>query len=212
MHRAPAQAAQNGTIRPRRNFAGYQVELSSPPCTRGPRWYALAGCGRSVRPRHRGRRGQLPRSAVRRRTRVPWTPSDRRGAHGGNRGSHRAHVPPPRRPPCSRPLPSDWLLRHPSEGALVVLVDGDLVWNADADQFDEAATTALSPSAQRLFTTRPLWLDVRWGCLGEPPQPARGQPGSRPSGGRRLPEQAGNPSTRCPPQSSPRRRHPCAPR
>jgi TIR domain len=56
-----------------------------------------------------------------------------------------------------------WTQRRPASDVLIVLVAGGLEWNTEEDAFDPTVTTALSARAQRLFATRPLWLDGRSG-------------------------------------------------
>ena len=56
-----------------------------------------------------------------------------------------------------------WTDEHPAENVLIVLVDGDLQWDIEANSFDAAASSALSRDAQLRFATRPLWLDARGG-------------------------------------------------
>lgn len=56
-----------------------------------------------------------------------------------------------------------WAAQHAMARTIVVLLDGELFWDAQTNAFDVAATTALPPVAQRAFATRPLWLDARGG-------------------------------------------------
>ncbi|HEX4980487.1 MAG TPA: toll/interleukin-1 receptor domain-containing protein [Ilumatobacteraceae bacterium] len=56
-----------------------------------------------------------------------------------------------------------WTDDHPAESVLIVLVDGELHWDIDANSFDAVASNALSHDAQSRFVTRPLWLDARGG-------------------------------------------------
>jgi hypothetical protein len=58
---------------------------------------------------------------------------------------------------------STWMGVHDAAAVLVVLLDGELAWDDQADTFDSATTTAISPVVQRCFHTRPLWLEARAG-------------------------------------------------
>jgi TIR domain len=64
-------------------------------------------------------------------------------------------------------LVTAWVRDHHADSVLIVLVGGDLHWDIAANSFDAAASTALSPSVQRLFRTRPLWLDARGGVSAD---------------------------------------------
>ena len=45
---------------------------------------------------------------------------------------------------------------------LVVLTDGDIMWDGAADDFDWQATTALPPNLRGKFKREPLYSDLRW--------------------------------------------------
>lgn len=45
---------------------------------------------------------------------------------------------------------------------LILVTEGDLVWNAQARDFDWNRTTALPPNLRGQFTEEPLWVDFRW--------------------------------------------------
>ncbi|MBL9134416.1 MAG: TIR domain-containing protein [Verrucomicrobiales bacterium] len=56
-----------------------------------------------------------------------------------------------------------WWLAHRSVSQfLIVLTDGEVVWDAAAGDFDWVKTNALPPAMQRAFPEEPLHLDLRW--------------------------------------------------
>ena len=62
----------------------------------------------------------------------------------------------------------DWWLQHrPPQQLLILLTDGELVWDGEAGDFDWQRTTALPPSLRGHFATEPLWVDLRWARSGE---------------------------------------------
>ncbi len=57
----------------------------------------------------------------------------------------------------------DWWLRHRSaRSLLVVLTDGELVWESARSDFDWAKTTALPRRLENAFPKEPLHVDFRW--------------------------------------------------
>ena len=74
-------------------------------------------------------------------------------------------VAPPRAAasPSVDQLLTAWMQDHQAGSVLIVVVGGELHWDIATNSFDAAASTALSTLAQRLFTTRPLWLDAQGG-------------------------------------------------
>jgi hypothetical protein len=57
----------------------------------------------------------------------------------------------------------EWWLRHRSvDTLLVLLTDGDLVWNAEQRDYDWEKTTALGRAAAGAFQDEPLYVDFRW--------------------------------------------------
>jgi WD40 repeat protein len=59
-----------------------------------------------------------------------------------------------------------WLSQPRAERLLIVLTEGDIVWNQQAGRIDAERTNAL-PEALRQFTQEPLWLDLRWARRSE---------------------------------------------
>ena len=55
-----------------------------------------------------------------------------------------------------------WLQHRPADRLLIVLTEGDLVWNATSADFDWQRTTALPKALARRFASEPLYVDVRW--------------------------------------------------
>jgi WD40 repeat protein len=47
------------------------------------------------------------------------------------------------------------------ERVMLLLTDGELAWNNEADDFDWSKTTAVSKSFRKIFSAMPLWLDLR---------------------------------------------------
>jgi hypothetical protein len=54
-----------------------------------------------------------------------------------------------------------WLQRHGMERLLIVLTDGDLVWQRGGAGLDGARTTALPVALHARFGQEPLWVDLR---------------------------------------------------
>ena len=57
---------------------------------------------------------------------------------------------------------SYWLANKPHDRILIVLTDGDIVWNRPGNDFDWTATTALPRLAARAFPDEPFYIDLRW--------------------------------------------------
>jgi len=55
-----------------------------------------------------------------------------------------------------------WLENRSSDRMLIVLTDGELIWDSTANDFDWARTTALSPSLRQRFHEEPSYVDMRW--------------------------------------------------
>jgi len=55
-----------------------------------------------------------------------------------------------------------WLANRPAKRILVVLTEGEISWDADANDFDWQRTTALPPALRGCFQEEPLWVDMRW--------------------------------------------------
>jgi WD40 repeat protein len=57
----------------------------------------------------------------------------------------------------------DWWLEHRSPQALfIVVTDGSLTWDDSIGDFDWQMTTALPANLKRVFSSEPLWVDLRW--------------------------------------------------
>lgn len=56
----------------------------------------------------------------------------------------------------------EWLGTRGTDGLIIVLTDGDLVWDADRNRYDANRTTALPPTALASLTTEPKYVDLRW--------------------------------------------------
>ena len=65
-----------------------------------------------------------------------------------------------------------WVEFKSVERVLVVLTGGELTWDHVADSFT-ATSTALAPAVAANFTSQPLWLDLRWAGLLDPPPTLR---------------------------------------
>jgi WD40 repeat protein len=57
---------------------------------------------------------------------------------------------------------ASWLAARSPETILMVLTDGNLVWDESNREFDHLRTTALSSSLFTAFTDEPFYLDLRW--------------------------------------------------
>jgi WD40 repeat protein len=55
-----------------------------------------------------------------------------------------------------------WREHKGPETVLIALTAGDIVWDEERGDFDEARTNALPDSASALFTSEPLHVDLRW--------------------------------------------------
>ncbi len=55
-----------------------------------------------------------------------------------------------------------WLGRRSKDQMLIVLTDGELVWDRDAGDFDWSKTTAVPRGIEHKFEGEPLYLDLRW--------------------------------------------------
>lgn len=55
-----------------------------------------------------------------------------------------------------------WIERKGSASLLIVVTDGDIVWDDASGDFDWSLTTALPAAVKGVFQSEPLWLDLRW--------------------------------------------------
>ncbi len=55
-----------------------------------------------------------------------------------------------------------WRERKPVDHILLVLTDGELAWDDDANDFDWTRTDALPRTLSRCFPEEPRWIDLRW--------------------------------------------------
>lgn len=55
-----------------------------------------------------------------------------------------------------------WVRHKPPHDLLVVLTDGDVVWDSARGDFDWNRTTALPATLRGVFSEAPRWLDLRW--------------------------------------------------
>ena len=55
-----------------------------------------------------------------------------------------------------------WRERKPVDRILLVLTDGELAWDDDANDFDWTRTDALPKTLARCFPEEPRWIDLRW--------------------------------------------------
>ena len=55
-----------------------------------------------------------------------------------------------------------WVSQRPKERMLIVLTDGELIWDRDARDFDWTKTTAVPQGVAHGFRDEPLYLDLRW--------------------------------------------------
>ena len=55
-----------------------------------------------------------------------------------------------------------WLTHRYAEAVVIVLTEGDLVWDGVHKEFDHARSTALPARLLGAFTEEPLYLDLRW--------------------------------------------------
>ena len=62
---------------------------------------------------------------------------------------------------CRREV-EHWRAKHGSDGLLVLLTDGEIVWDENTYDFDWGATTALGPAFAGCFREEPFHVDMRW--------------------------------------------------
>ena len=55
-----------------------------------------------------------------------------------------------------------WRAHRGRDTVLIVLTDGQLVWDESIGDFDTDKTNAIPPGLQGWFTAEPLWVDLRW--------------------------------------------------
>jgi WD40 repeat protein len=55
-----------------------------------------------------------------------------------------------------------WSARNGLDQLLVVVTDGDLVWDAEAGRVDQVRTTSLPPALKDALTGEPRFVDLRW--------------------------------------------------
>jgi WD40 repeat protein len=55
-----------------------------------------------------------------------------------------------------------WFNQRQQEGMIVILTDGEIWWDPDAQQFDSSRTDALPAALLDRFVTEPLFVDLRW--------------------------------------------------
>lgn len=55
-----------------------------------------------------------------------------------------------------------WLAKSSGRRLLILLTDGEIVWDDTANDFDWNHTTALPKELSGVFQEEPLWLDLRW--------------------------------------------------
>ena len=60
-----------------------------------------------------------------------------------------------------------WVENRSTERLLILLTDGDLVWDAANRDFDWHTTVSLPSSLRGRFHDEPLWVDFRWAKSGE---------------------------------------------
>ena len=62
---------------------------------------------------------------------------------------------------CGREV-EHWRSKHGSEGLLVLLTDGEILWDEGTNDFNWAATTALGAAFAGAFAEEPFHVDMRW--------------------------------------------------
>jgi hypothetical protein len=62
---------------------------------------------------------------------------------------------------CSREV-EHFRAKHGSEGLLVLLTDGEILWDEEKNDFDWSVTTALGPAFAGAFREEPFHVDMRW--------------------------------------------------
>ena len=60
-----------------------------------------------------------------------------------------------------------WLENRSLQRMLIVWTGGDLVWSAEARDFDWSATSSLNPALKGKFPDEPLYVDLRWARQAE---------------------------------------------
>jgi WD40 repeat protein len=55
-----------------------------------------------------------------------------------------------------------WRAHRSRDTVLIVLTDGQLVWDNSIGDFDSHKTNAIPPGLRGWFTVEPLWVDLRW--------------------------------------------------
>ena len=55
-----------------------------------------------------------------------------------------------------------WLENRSADRLLLLITDGEIVWNTQTRNFDVERTTALSPALSGRFADEPLYTDLRW--------------------------------------------------
>ena len=55
-----------------------------------------------------------------------------------------------------------WCRHRPLAKLLIVLTDGDMVWDSDVNDFDWSKTNALPVRPQAMFDQEPRFVDLRW--------------------------------------------------
>lgn len=55
-----------------------------------------------------------------------------------------------------------WLKVNGSDSILIILTDGEIVWNESGNDFDWEKTSALPSSLRNKFKYEPLYIDLRW--------------------------------------------------
>jgi sugar lactone lactonase YvrE len=55
-----------------------------------------------------------------------------------------------------------WRAHRGRDTVLIVLTDGELVWEDSIGDFDSDETNAIPPGLRGWFTAEPLWVDLRW--------------------------------------------------
>jgi WD40 repeat protein len=62
---------------------------------------------------------------------------------------------------------SYWISHKPLDRIIIVLTEGEIVWDAAACRFDRDQTTALPPQLHNAFADEPRWIDMRWARTAE---------------------------------------------
>jgi TIR domain len=60
-----------------------------------------------------------------------------------------------------------WLDNRSPEKLLILLTDGELLWDDAGGGFNSLRTNALAQQVQQGFRLEPLWVDLRWARSGE---------------------------------------------